>query len=365
MKVKFVDMERMHGPLRERIMGEIEDIVDKGSFILGDRVSGFENKFAEYCGTKYAIGVGSGSDALELILRGYDIGEGDEVIVPANTFTASANAVVLTGARPVFVDMDNYYNIDVSQVEKVITNKTKAIMPVHLYGNIASMDRINAIAKNRGLKVIEDSAQAHGALYGDRKAGSLGDAAGFSFYPSKNLGAFGDGGIITTDDGVLDKKIRAIRSWGEEEKYHHTVIGKNSRLDALQAAVLGIKLDSLDEWNESRRKSASKLNELLRDYVEVPNSDNNGMPVHHVYVVKTPDRDGLKEHLESKGIQCGIHYPFPLHLQPAFSFLNHKEGDFPKAERAAKEMVSLPMFPFMKDDEINYIADSVKSFFKK
>jgi len=366
MKVPFIDLSRIHKPLEEEFNEAIRKIISNNSFILGKEVENFENRFADYCGVKYALGVGNGSDALELILRGYDIGKGDEVITAVNSFHATAAAIMNVGAKPVFVDIRKDYNIDPNKIEEKITNKTKAIMPVHLYGNPVEIDEINHIARINNLKVIEDSCQAHGAFYKSYRVGSLGDAAAFSFYPGKNLGAFGDGGIITTNEKDLYDKVRIIRNQGQSFKYNHDVVGKNSRLDAIQASILNIKLDYLDRWNESRRESARLLNEGLEDVVKVPDILTNPKQVNHLYIIQVKDeeeRNRLGGYLKSKDINVGIHYPIPLHLQKAFLPLGYKEGDFKQAEYVSKRIISLPMFPNMNEDEIEEIIDVVKEFY--
>jgi len=337
---------------------------------LGKEVENFEKKFANYCGVKYAIGVANGSDALELILRGYGIGNGDEVITAANTFHATAAAIMNVGAIPVFVDCEKDYNIDTTKIEERITSKTKAIIPIHLYGVPADMDKINEIAviNKNDIKVIEDACQAHGASYKTKMTGSLGDAAAFSFYPGKNLGAFGDGGIITTHDKVLYDNIRIIRNQGQSSKYNHDVVGKNSRLDVIQAVILNIKLDYLDKWNESRKKSAQLLTDGLEGFVVTPSIPLNSKQVNHLYVIQTKDkgeRDDLLNHLKKNDIGVGIHYPIPLHLQKAFSSLGYKEGDFPIIEDFSEKILSLPMFPNMKEEEVGKIIKVIKEFYNE
>ena len=365
MKVPFVDLSRMHQALEERIIKELKEIIQKGDFILGKRVEEFEENFAKYCNVNHAASVSTGTNALELISRGLGIGKDDEVIVPANTFIATASAVVSAGAKPVLVDCDESCNIDVKKIESAITGNTKAIMPVHLYGQPAEMDEILEIAKKHNLKVIEDACQAHGALYRGKKVGSLGHAAAFSFYPAKNLGAFGDAGIAVSNDKELIEKIKMLRNYGQSKKYYHDFFAFNKRMDALQAAILNVKLPSLDEWNEQRRKIASYYNKMLKDVkeIELPNEKSHIAQVYHLYVIKTKKREELQKFLEEKGIGTGIHYPLPIHLQKAFSHLGHKEGDFPKTEQYSRQILSLPMFPGMREEEAKYVANRIKSFF--
>lgn len=365
-KIPFLDLKRMHDPLNIDINYAINKVINTNGFILGKEVETFENRFADYCRVKHAIGVGNGSDALEIILRGYNIKRGDEVITAVNSFHATAAAIMNIGATPIFVDNGDDYNIDITKIRKKITLKTKAIIPVHLYGNPADMDKINEIARVKNIKVIEDACQAHGAIYKGRKTGSLGDAAAFSFYPGKNLGAFGDGGIITTNDTELYNRIRMIRNQGQSSKYNHDIVGKNSRLDAMQASILNVKLDYLDRWNESRRKSAQLLTEGLEGLVKTPTISNDSQSVNHLYVIRTKDdkeRNSLMQHLNKNDIDTGIHYPIPLHLQKAFSKLWNKEGDFPIAEDFSGRILSLPMFPHMREDEIEKIITVMKEFY--
>lgn len=367
MKIPFMDLQRMHGPIKKELENSVLGIIDKGNFILGKQVEDFEKNFAKYCGVKYGAGVSTGTDALELILRGFDIGEGDEVIVPANTFIATATAVSSSGAKPIFADAKyEDGNINPKKIERKISRKTKAIIPVHLYGNPVDMDEILEITARYNLRVIEDACQAHGAKYMGERIGSLGDAAAFSFYPGKNLGGFGDGGAIVSNDEILIEKIKKLRNYGQTEKYFHDFFAFNKRLDTIQAAVLDVKLKYLDEWNESRRNSAKKLNEGLSGLVKVPNIETIKNPVFHLYVIRAKtenERDRLKDFLQKKDIQTGLHYPRPIHLQKAYSNLGLKNGDYPVTEELCNKGLSLPMFPYMKDEEINYIIDSVKEFY--
>lgn len=366
MKVPFVDLNRVHNPLREELNQAINRVINDNSYILGKEVEEFEKNFAAYCDVGYAAGVSTGTDALELILRGLGIENGDEVIVPANTFIATASAIVSAGAKPVLVDCDEDYNIDATKIESAITSKTKAIVPVHLYGKPAHMNKIMEIAKKHNLKVIEDACQAHGAKYDGEKAGSFGDAAAFSFYPAKNLGAFGDAGIAVSNDKELIEKIKMLRNYGQSKKYHHNFFAFNRRMDTIQAAILNIKLKHLDEWNEQRRKIASIYSrglENLKGIVEIPKEDKNKEHIYHLYVIRTEKREELQNFLKEKGIDTGIHYPLPIHLQEAFRHLGYKEGDFPRTEEYAKQILSLPVFPGMADEEAKNVVNEIKSFF--
>lgn len=333
-----------------------------GWYILGKEVEAFEAEFAEYCDARYCIGVANGLDALHLILRGYNIGPGDEVIVPSNTFIATWLAVTHAGATPVPVEPDeNTYNIDPAKIEIAITLKTKAIMVVHLYGQPADMDPINAIAQKSGLKVIEDSAQAHGARYKGHRVGSLGDAAGFSFYPGKNLGAIGDGGAITTNDPDLADRIHVLRNYGSKIKYQNEVVGFNSRLDELQAALLRVKLTFLDEWNERRRHIAAKYQEALtgQNRLVIPFVPNWAEPVWHLFVILHPQRDQLQKLICEAGVSTMIHYPIPPHIQPAYSQINHLFNLLPISEHVASQCLSLPIGPHLDCEMVNEVIAAV------
>ena len=364
MNVQFADFQPMHKEIENEILSKFKDVYDKSWFILGDEVTQFEKEFAYYCGAKYCIGCGNGLDALQLILMAYGIGADDEVIVPSNTFIATALAVSYTGAKPVFVEPNvRNYTINPELIENAITNKTKAIMAVHLYGQCAEMDSINAIAKKYNLKVIEDSAQAHGATYKGKKVGSLGDASGFSFYPGKNLGALGDGGAVVTNDKELAEKIRAISNYGSDKKYHHIYKGVNSRLDEVQAAFLRIKLKHLDKWNNGRLEIAETyLNGIKNDKIIIPYVENYSKPVWHLFVVRAENRNDLKKYLDRNEIGTVIHYPIPMHLQPVYSYLDHKKGDLPIAEKISDEVLSLPMWYGIKDEEIQYVIDTINDW---
>jgi dTDP-4-amino-4,6-dideoxygalactose transaminase len=362
-RVEFVDLARQYERLKPEVDAAILRAVGRGDFILGEDLHAFEAEFASYLGVPHCIGVGDGTDALSLALKALDVGAGDEVIVPANTFIATALAASNVGARPVLVDCEpHFYNMDVAKVEAAITVRTKAIIPVHLYGQSADMDAILHLARRRGIPVVEDAAQAHGATYRGRRCGSMGDVGCFSFYPSKNLGAYGDGGAIVTHDRALAEKIRHLRNWGQKSKYVHTEKGCNSRLDTVQAAVLRVKLRHLDTWNERRRLAAARYGELLADTeLSLPEVAPWGEPVWHLYVVRAPNRARLQLALDQANIGHGIHYPVPIHLQQAYSDLGYVRGDFPVAEALAERIVSLPMFPEISDEELKRVAQACRA----
>lgn len=367
MTIPFLNLKAAYSELKEELDQAYRRVLDSGWYILGDEVEGFESEFAEYCGVNYCIGVGNGLDALTLILRGYDIGPGDEVIVPANTFIASFLAITYAGATPVPVDPNKETcNLDPALIEAAITRKTKAIMAVHLFGQPADMEPINALAHRYGLKVIEDAAQAHGAEYYGRRTGGLGDAAGFSFYPGKNLGAFGDGGAVVTSDPILAQKVRILRNYGSQTKYHNEMLGVNSRLDELQAAFLRVKLTRLQQWNCRRAEIAQRyLNELNWGYLSSVKQLNNTKSAWHLFVLRTPVRDDFYQGLLDLGIGVGIHYPVPPHLQSAYAGLGFAEGDFPVAERLHREVVSLPIGPHMSSAEVDGVVAAVNKLTQK
>ena len=367
MAIPLVDLHKQYAPLKDQVLGEIEHVLEGMHLFLGDNVRDLEREFAGYSGATHGIGVSDGTAALMIILRALGIGPGDEVITVAHTFFATAEAIVLTGARPVFVDIDPVsYLMDPAQVECLITARTKAILPVHLYGQTVEMEPIWNIARRYGLKVIEDACQAHGAEYHGRKAGSLGDAAAFSFYYSKNLGAFGEGGFISTNDDELARNARMVRDHGSERRYYHDVIGFNGRLDEIQAAVLRTKLPHLDEYNARRRAHAARYDQCLAGTpVVTPVECAGNKHVYHLYVIRAPERDALQEWLKERGIASGIHYPVPCHLQKALASLGYKPGDLPVTERAAGEILSLPMYPELTGEEIAFVADSVREFYAK
>ena len=360
MPVPFMDLSRMTAPLMDDINAAMAEVIRRNAFILGDEVTAFETAFAAYCGAGYCVGLDNGSSALELALRAWEIGAGDEVITAPNSFVASASGIAFTGARPVFADIDpTTYTLDVNCLEAAITPRTKAIVPVHLYGQPADMDPIMQIANKHGLKVLEDSCQGHGARYKGRRCGSLGHAAAFSFYPAKNLGCFGDGGALTTNDEDTAEKVRMLRNYGQKVKYEHIYIAYNRRLDTLQAAVMGVKLPHLDEWNASRRATAARYDAALGGTYQVPAVPDYSEPVYHLYVIRSTHRAELAAKLKARGIDTGLHYPVAIHLQKAYAYLGHQRGDFPVAEKACDEVLSLPMFPYMRDDEVEAVIEAV------
>jgi dTDP-4-amino-4,6-dideoxygalactose transaminase len=362
-QVPFVDLQAQYPAIALEISEAVAKVIHDADFILGRDVGLFEEEFAAYCEAKYAVGVDSGTSALELALRAYDIGPGDEVITAANTFIATALAISHAGAKPVLVDVDPYtYTIDVAKIAEAITARTKAILPVHLYGHPAHMDPIRELAEKFGLVVIEDACQAHGSRYKGKRAGSLGHAAAFSFYPGKNLGAFGDGGIVVTDDHEIAKRLEMMRNYGQKEKYHHQFRGYNRRLDTLQAAILRVKLKYLDKWNAARRWNAKLYQECLDGAgVVTPNEAAGAESVWHLYVIRTENRDMVRENLLSRGISPGIHYPIPIHLQPAYKDLGYKRGDFPITEGHAERILSLPMYAELTPESIKYVAQSIRA----
>ena len=361
--IPFVDLRAQYDSLSDEVVEAMKAVLARGDFILGNDLEAFEREFASYCDARFSIGVDSGTSALELAFRGYGIGPGDEVITAANTFIATVIAISAVGATPVLVDADPItHTIDVGQIAAAISPRTRAIVPVHLYGQPADMDPIVELARERDLLVIEDACQAHGASYKGRRVGSLGSAAAFSFYPAKNLGAYGDGGAVVTNDERLDRAIRLLRDFGQREKYKHDVIGFNRRLDTVQAAVLRVKLRYLDEWNTARRRHAALYNELLRDEAAVlPETAAYAQHVWHLYVIRVADRDGLRAALAADGVATGIHYPIPVHLQRPYSGLASGPGSFPVTEACAVELLSLPMFPELTSEAIEKVAASVAS----
>lgn len=365
-EVPFIDLHGAYAALKTEIDTAIDGVLSRSDFVLGAALDDFEEAFAAYCGAAHAVGVDSGFSALELALRAHDIGPGDEVITAANTFFSTAGAIEATGARTVLVDMRaDTYTIDPDQVEAAVTSHTKAIVPVHLYGQPADMDALGSIAAKHGLAVIEDACQAHGARYRNQRVGSLGHAAAFSFYPSKNLGAFGDGGMVVTDDPAVAADLRKLRNLGSTTKYHHEIKGFNRRLDTLQAAVLGAKLTRLDSDNASRRRTAALYTSLLAGTpVSTPMTRVDVEHVFHLYVVEADDREALRGHLRAAGVATGIHYPVPIHLQPAYRSLGYKAGSFPVAERGAQRIISLPMYPGMAETSITHTAASVSAYYR-
>lgn len=367
MNIPFLDLKSPHIELGNDLREVFNRVLDSGWYVLGNEVNLFEKEFSEYCGVKHCVGVGNGLDALHLILRGYDIGVGDEVIVPSNTYIATWLAVSHAGAQPVPVEPNILtHNLDSSKIEAAITPLTKAIIVVHLYGQPADMDPINEIAKKYRLKVIEDVAQAHGAQYKGRSVGSLGDASGFSFYPGKNLGAIGDGGAVITNDALLAERVRTLANYGSKIKYHNQVQGYNSRLDELQAAFLRIKLKVLDLWN-SRRKAiaANYLEKLSESKLILPVVPEWADPVWHLFVIRSKNRDDMQKYLFETGIGTMIHYPIPPHLQPAYAALNYQIGSFSISETLHKEVLSLPIGPHLSIKQSDQVSLSVKNFLTK
>lgn len=359
MKIPFLNLEPMHVEIRNEILAAFKKIYDKNIFVLGDSVDAFEKEFAHYCNTLYCISCGNGLDALSIILRGYNIGEGDEVIVPSNTYIATALAVSYVGAKVVLVDPDiKTYNIDINKIEEAITQKTKAIIAVHLYGRPAEIDKIKLICKQHNLKLIEDAAQAHGAIYNGKRTGNLGDAAGFSFYPGKNLGALGDAGAILTNDITLARRVEYIRNYGSKIKYHNEYKGVNSRLDEMQAEFLRIKLKYLDKWNTDRQKIVKLyLEKINNSKIILPAINSVQESIWHVFAIRTEFRDELQNYLNANGINTLIHYPIPIHLQKAYTDLGYKLGDFPTSETLSETVLSLPLWHGMTIDEVNYVID--------
>ena len=363
MNVPWIDLSIQHKELRAEINQALDNILDRCDFILGQDVTKFEEEFAAYCGTRYAVGVDSGLSALELSLRALGVGSGDEVIVPAHTFTATAAAVTFAGATPVFVDVDPVtWNIDVEKIEEAVTPRTKAILPVHLYGLPADMNVILGIAEKHGLVVVEDACQAHGAVYKGQKIGSLGNAAGFSFYPTKNLGACGDGGMVTTNSASVAEAVRAMRNCGQRVKNVHELPPFNHRLDTFQAAILRVKLPHLDGWIDSRRRLAHHYNRLLENSELIKPVEPPGYHhVYHLYVARAKNRDALQAFLKERGIGSAIHYPQPVHLQPFYAQNGHHRGQFPVAEALCDEIISLPMYPELTEEQVEVVVAEINN----
>lgn len=366
MRVPFLDLKAAYLELQGELDAAYQRVMSSGWYILGEEVEAFESEFAAYVGARHCVGVGNGLEALHLILRAYDIGSGDEVIVPANTYIATWLAVSYAGALPVPVEPDERtYNIDPTRIEAAITSRTRAIIAVHLYGQTADMDPINEIARRHGLKVIEDAAQAHGARYKGRRAGALGDAAGWSFYPGKNLGAFGDAGAVTTNDADLADRVRMLRNYGSEVKYYNKLKGFNSRLDPLQAAFLRVKLAHLDAWNERRKRCAQVYLEALHGLpLRLPFVPDDMDPIWHLFVVRTPQRDALQSHLSAQDVGTLIHYPVPPHLQQAYCELGLGKGALPITEAIHREVLSLPIGPHLSQDAQDMTIESIRNFWK-
>jgi dTDP-4-amino-4,6-dideoxygalactose transaminase len=363
MKVPFLDLKAQHAPLRAEFNKAIQEVIDEASFAGGPRVVQFEANFAAYCHARHAIGLGSGTEALWLALLALGIGLGDEVITVPNSFMATAEAITYCGAKPVFVDIDERtYNMDPAALEGALTSRTKAIIPVHLFGQAADMDPIIEFARKHGLFVIEDAAQAHGAEYKGRRVGTLGDIACFSFYPGKNLGAFGEAGAVVTENAELQEKIRVLRDHGQVRKYYHSMVGWNCRMDGIQAAVLDIKLRHLEKGNQLRRSHAAQYGTALEGLEEVitPVEAIFAKHVYHIYAIRVQKRDEVMQQLGEKGIGCGVHYPVPIHLQEAYRSLGYRPGAFPIAERCAAELVSLPMFPELTPAQVEMVTQHLK-----
>ena len=360
--IPFVDLRRQYLDLKADIDAAVMRVLDTGQFVLGPEVEAFEKEFAAMCMADAGIAMNSGTSALHLALLAAGVGPGDEVITVPFTFVATTAAIGYTGATPVFVDVNpETFTMDVTQIEKAITKKTKAILPVHLYGQPADMDPIMSIAQRYGLVVIEDACQAHGAQYKGRPVGAIGDAGCFSFYPGKNLGAYGEGGIVVTNRADFEKSMRMLRDWGAEKKYHHILKGYNYRMEGMQGAILRVKLRHLPAWTRSRREHAATYQKLLvNSGVKTPIEAAYATHVYHVYAVRTTDRAGLQRALQANGVSTGIHYPIPVHLQPAYADLGHGVGSFPESERAANEVLSLPMFPELSQTQIEQVCAAVR-----
>jgi dTDP-4-amino-4,6-dideoxygalactose transaminase len=373
--VPFLDLTRQDRRFKKEILSATQRVYKKGRFILGEEVSSFEKEFSHYCGVRYGVGVGSGTDALYLALKTAGIGEGDEVVTVANSFVATALAISFTGAKPVFVDIDpKIYTMDPNHLELLLKRqetrggerKIKAILPVHLYGHPAEMDAIMEIANRHDLVVIEDACQAHGAKYGRRKVGSFGAMGCFSFYPTKNLGGYGDGGMVVTDHKKYDQRLRLLRCYGERKKYQHVLKGYNSRLDEIQAALLRVKLKYLDQWNEVRRRKAKLYTKMLSPLGVVCPSEKKGIRhVYHLYTIKTRERDSLRAYLKKKGIETLIHYPIPIPLQKAYQELGYRRGDLPMTNQWSQKILSLPFFPEIREDEMEDVAEGIQSWAKR
>jgi dTDP-4-amino-4,6-dideoxygalactose transaminase len=367
MKVPFLDLGAQYASIHNEIGAALRQVLDSAAFAGGPFVEKFEKEFASFCQCRFAAGVSSGTAALWMALLAIGIGRGDEVITVPNTFIATCEAISFCGAKPVFVDIDERtYNMNPDLIEGAITARTKAIIPVHLYGQMADMRRIMEIARAHRLFVIEDACQAHGAEYQGRRAGSIGDLGCFSFYPGKNLGAYGEAGAVLTNDGELAEKLRMFRDHGQAKKYYHSMIGWNGRMDGLQGAVLSVKLKYLAAWNEARRRNAQLYNKLLEnvDGLIAPIEADYGMHIYHIYAIRTQNRDAFISTLAQKGISCGIHYPVPIHLQKAYRFLGYQQGSLPIAEKSAEQLVSLPMFAELRQEQIERVCQEIRSFLR-
>ena len=359
--IPFLDLKSQYHSIKQEIDAAVARVLESTQFVLGDEVAAFEEEFAGYCQTLYGVAVNSGTSALHLALLAAGIGHGDEVITVPFTFVATVAAVHYVGAKPVFVDIEpRSFTMDVSRIEDVITERTKAIMPVHLYGQPADMDPILEVARRHDLIVIEDAAQAHGAEYKGRRVGSIGDLGCFSFYPGKNLGAYGEGGMVVTNNPEYSRAIGILRDWGQERKYHHIVKGYNYRMEGLQGAILRVKLRHLESWTESRRSHAARYDQLLADCeIQSPVALPDNRHVYHIYAVRVPERDALQRALHEQGIQTGIHYPIPVHLQEAYADPHYQPGDLTCSEQAANEVLSLPMYAELSDSQIDAVCAAI------
>ena len=366
MQVPLLDLKAQYATIKDEIKAVINEVLESQYFILGPKVEQFEKQIAKYCNTEHAVGVASGSDALLISLIAIDVGYGDEVITTPYTFFATAGSISRLGAKPVFVDIDpNTYNINSELIEDKITDKTKAIIPVHLYGQCAEMDPILEIAEKHNLYVIEDAAQAIGAKYKERKAGSMGDLGCLSFFPSKNLGGYGDGGMVVTNNVELAEKIRVIRVHGAEPKYHHSIIGLNSRLDAIQAVVLSVKLKYLNRWSEARRENAKVYNALFAGTdVVTPYVEDHNYHIYNQYVIRVKNRDSVQNYLKEQNIGTAIYYPIPLHLQGCYAGLGYIEGDCPESEKAAKETLALPIYPELTEEQQKFVVEAIRDYLR-
>jgi dTDP-4-amino-4,6-dideoxygalactose transaminase len=367
MNIIFLDLQAQYNSIKDEIDSALSEVLNSSSFILGPSVAKFEQAFADFCGCKHAIGVNSGTSALFLILKALGIGRGDEVITAANTFIATVAAIAETGATPILVDVDPVNrNIDLNQIESVITNKTKAIMPVHLYGNMVDMDELISIAKKHGLLVVEDAAQAHGATFNKKRAGSFGVAAGFSFYPGKNLGAYGEGGAVVTSDDKLADTIRKLRDHGFSKKYYCDIIGYNARMDGFQGAVLAVKLKHLDQWNRERNRVAKRYREKLAGLpITLPSEFKNSYQVYHQFVIETDSRGELQNFFADNSVPTLLHYPIPVHKQKGFIDAGFAVGSYPITEKLSETILSLPIYPELKDNEVDYVVSKIKEFFER
>jgi len=367
MQIKYLDLQAQYQSIKREIDDAMQKVLDNSAYVLGPAVTDFETEFASFCDVDHCAGVNSGTSALVMALRALDVGPGDEVVTSGNTFIATAAAIALVGAKPVLVDVDpGTRNIDPKLISMALSNRTKVIIPVHLYGRAADMDPILALARKHGVAVLEDAAQAQGAKYKGRLCGSIGTMAAFSFYPGKNLGAFGEAGAVTTNDSSLDEKVRMLRDHGSPKKYYHDSLGYNARMDGLQGAVLGVKLKHLKKWNEERRRVAALYDKLLADAPVTlpPKCDDDYSQVYHVYVIETDQRDKLQSYLNERQIPSLIHYPVPIHLQKAFAHLDYRMGDFPVTEKMAQEILSLPIYPEMTNEQVEFVADNINQFFR-